>query len=187
MVGELRRRAMDENDIGIDSAQAQNIQPGCSVHRAPVSAKGVGSMRARSAIRDALDHADGWLCYFSAAAATPLSLTYARDCVRPGTGGSASPPFSGFALVRRCTVSRLHGQSCIGRFRNGSAGLPQCLHQETSAQCQHQKTQRERDVSAQCAHTRTFRHRCVMHVAENLESREPLPPAGSAPWPSLTY
>ena len=142
------------------------------MHRAPVSAKGVGSMRARSAIRDALDHADGWLCYFSAAAATPLSLTYARDCVRPGTGGSASPPFSGFALVRRCTVSRLHGQSCIGRFRNGSAGLPQCLHQETSAQCQHQKTQRERDVSAQCAHTRTFRHRCVMHVSdESLAGR----------------
>jgi len=25
MVGKLRRRAMDENDIGIDSAQAQNI------------------------------------------------------------------------------------------------------------------------------------------------------------------
>jgi hypothetical protein len=108
-------------------------------------------MRARSAIRDAHDHADGWLCYFSATAATPLSLTHARDCVRPGTGGSASPPFSGYALVRRCTVSRLHGQSCIGVLPQCLSGVAPMSASRDAAQCQHQETQRERDVSAQCA------------------------------------
>lgn len=103
-------------------------------------------MRGWSAIRDALDHADGWLCYFSATAATPLSWTYARDCVRPGTGGSASPPFGGFALVRRCTVSRLHGQSCIGVLPQCLSGVAPMSASRDAAQCLHQETQREREV-----------------------------------------